>query len=448
MTRQEFSATLTARDQKTHKVHEVVLPHGAGELAVTLEFPRGAGYGNMLCLSLFDTNGFRGSGHRDGASHRVSLSATAATPGYIAGPVPAGVLRIVIHAHRIVAGETCPYRLAVAWDGLPPAETAPGSRRRAVRLSSSTAPGWRRGDLHAHTVHSDGDWDVPGFLSFAREAGVDFVALTDHNTTSQLAGIDDGEKPLVIPGMELTTFSGHAVSLGTREWIDWGVLRQDGMSEVALDVRRRGGLFVIAHPRADGDPACSGCDWHFPDLMPGPASAVEVWNGPWDCNSNNEKGLALWYEWLDAGHRIVATAGSDTHGPGESWERVGRNVVWSPDCTVEAILGAIAAGHLYVSAGPVLELSAAGGGRVAMMGETLAAEFAEIGARWEGCPSGSLLRLVGDGAVLDEVRAEGDGTRRWVGKRARWFTVEIRDRAGGLLAVTNPVRTEPVGAAS
>jgi hypothetical protein len=123
-------------------------------------------------------------------------------------------------------------------------------------------------------------------------------------------------------------------------------------------------------------------------------------------------------------------------------------VVWSPGCTEEAILGAIAAGHLYVSCGPSLELSAAAGGRVAMMGDTLEAESAELGVRWDGCPPDSFLRLVGDGVVLDEVRAECGGTRRWDGVRARWFTLEVRDRAGGLLAVTNPVRIEPAGAAS
>ena len=265
------------------------------------------------------------------------------------------------------------------------------------------------------------------------------------DTTSGLAGIDDaaGGTPRVIPGMELTTFSGHAVSLGTRGWIDWGVLRREAMSAIALDVRRRGGLFVIAHPASVGDPVCSGCDWRFPDMLPGPASAVEVWNGPWDCNSNNEKGLALWYGWLEAGHRVVATAGSDTHGPGECWERIGRSVVWSQGCTEEAILGSIAAGHLYLSAGPHLGLSAVSGEREAGMGETLAAGAADLRAAWRGCPEGSCLRLVRDGVVLSEERAAGDGTRRWEGVAARWCVAELRDRVGQMLALTNPVYLEP-----
>jgi hypothetical protein len=459
MMQQELAGILTVNDLKTHVAHEILLPVGAARLHVRFEHPRGSGLGHMLCLSLFDSNGFRGSGHRDGtmqggnAVHEVCLFPEAATPGYLAGPLPPGILRVVIHVHRIVPGDACRYRLVVEWDEEPvPAANAARSPA-APRAAPPRAAGrlaWYRGDLHAHTVHSDGDWDIPAFLGEARETGLDFVALTEHNTTSHLSAIGklSDTAPLVIAGMELTTFRGHALSLGTREWIDWGVLREGGMSRIAGDVRRRGGLLVIAHPQAEGDPVCTGCDWRFDEMMPGLAPAVEVWNGPWAGDSNNERALALWYGWLSGGQRLAATAGSDAHGIGGLRAGVGRNVVWSPGCTEEAILGAIAAGHLYVSAGPALELSAADGGRLVMMGETLAVESAELGVRWEGCPPGSLLRLVGDGGVLDEVRAEGVGTRRWDGKRARWFTVEIRDRAGGLLAVTNPVRLELAGAAS
>jgi hypothetical protein len=289
-------------------------------------------------------------------------------------------------------------------------------------------------------VHSDGDWDIPALLAEARAAGLDFVALTDHNTTSPLAAIGGLSDPqlLVIPGVELTTFHGHALSLGTREWIDWGVLREDpGMSSAAEEVRRLGGLFVIAHPRADGDPACTGCEWRFDGMMPGPAPAVEVWNGPWA--GRNEDGLALWYAWLDAGHRVVATAGSDAHAHGGFTGGVGCNVVWSEGCSEEAVLRSIAAGRLYLSAGPALELSAGGGGRLAVMGGTLAAGTAELRLRWENCPADAIVRLMGEGGVLAEQRSGEHGTGRWDGMRTRWCVAELRDRTGSVLAVTNPV---------
>jgi hypothetical protein len=454
--RQEFTGSLTVSDQKTHVTHETVLPRGAARLRVRFEHPRGPGLGHMLCLSLFDSYGFRGSGHRDGAVvgsdiiHEVFVSPDSATPGYLPGPVSAGTLRLIIHAHRIIAGESCPYRLVVEWEEgpVPSSHSArtPAAPRAAPPRAASK-PAWYRGDLQAHTVHSDGDWDIPAFLGEAWEAGLDFVALTEHNTTSHLTAIGElsDPKPLVIAGIELTTFRGHTLSLGTREWIDWGVMRDDGMSGIAADVQRQGGLFVIAHPRAEGDPVCTGCDWRFDEMMPGVAPAVEVWNGPWAGDSNNESALALWHEWLNQGRRLVATAGSDAHGAGGLCAGVGRNVVWSPDLAEETILGSIAAGHLCLSSGQRLELAAASGGREAVMGQTLAAGSADFRAVWQGCPSSSLLRLVGDGNVLAAGRAESDGTRCWDSVKVRCCVAEFRDRNGEMLALTNPVYLAPAG---
>ncbi len=46
---------------------------------------------------------------------------------------------------------------------------------------------WLAGDLHAHTVHSDGVLTVPELARFAVERGLDFLAVTDHNTISHHA---------------------------------------------------------------------------------------------------------------------------------------------------------------------------------------------------------------------------------------------------------------------
>jgi hypothetical protein len=267
---------------------------------------------------------------------------------------------------------------------------------------------------------------VADLLREAGDAGLDFVAITDHNTTAHLAdpGDPSDHRPLVIPGMELTTFHGHALSIGTRDWIDWGVLRPGGMDAAAAEVGRLEGLFVIAHPMAGGDPACTGCDWRYERMMPGAASAVEIWNGPWKGDSNNERALALWYAWLSRGQRVVATAGSDAHGPGRLAAGTGRNVVHAAGLSTAAILDAIASGRLYLSAGPRLEVSAVHGA---------------LDARWRGAPAGAVARLVADGAVAAESPADGDGANRWEGIRARWCVVELRDREGGMLAITNPV---------
>ncbi len=398
------------------------LSAGAGQLEVTLSCAGGdpGDISNMLCLSLFDPNGFRGSGHRGGSSHSVSIGPTGATPGYLAGPLPAGEWSVVIHARRVTG--PCPYEVRVRWapraaDLTAAPRTASGGARPA-----RPRPGCYRGDLHAHTVASDGSWETPALLAAARAARLDFVTLTDHNTISHLAGIDGmtSDDLLVMGGSELTTFHGHALALGAREWIDWGVIEAGrSMRAIAAEVQGRGGLFVIAHPTSVGDPQCTGCDWRFEDMMPGTAAVVEVWNGPWGGDSNNERALSLWYEWLREGHRLVATAGTDAHGPAIE-DDVGFNMVAAEDRTEAAVLAAVARGRVYLTSGPRLD-------------------FADGAVQWRDCPHGSLVRLVRESGPALELRADGRGARPVAAGRSRWCVVEVRDSAGALLALSNPV---------
>ena len=123
-----------------------------------------------------------------------------------------------------------------------------------------------------------------------------------------------GRALLTAGGIELTTFWGHALVLGTRRWIDWPVRPgTGGMERIATAAYTSNQVFIIAHPLSDGEPGCTGCAWRFGDMMPGSARLLEIWNGPWHGSSNNEQTLALWYDWLNQGLRLAATAGTDVH---------------------------------------------------------------------------------------------------------------------------------------
>ena len=62
------------------------------------------GLDNMLTLSLFDAQGWRGARHRGGNRHDVWIEANAATPGYLPGPLPPGAWIVQIDAHRTLPG--------------------------------------------------------------------------------------------------------------------------------------------------------------------------------------------------------------------------------------------------------------------------------------------------------------------------------------------------------
>ena len=311
-------------------------------------------------------------------------------------------------------------------------------------VTGGRGPGWYRGDLHAHTIHSDGRWDIPDLLAFWQGRGVDFMTLSDHNTISGLAQARSlGNRDLlVMGGIELSTFFGHAVALGATTWLDWR--RLDGsvmsMPELAQSVIDAGCLFIIAHVMHAGDPYCCGCRWEHYDMMPGNATAVEVWNGPW--SSFNQESLLLFYHWLDEGHRIVATAGTDLHGPPPPDVRGAVNVVYAEDLTERAIIAAIKAGHSYISAGPTLEFTAVtAGGQEAMMGDSLPAADVTLSLRWNGAHAGDYVRLVVNGRAYHDLLVGPAGDVEWslAAGQARWCTAELRDGEDGLWAVTNPI---------
>lgn len=61
-------------------------------------------------------------------------------------------------------------------------------------------------DLHTHSSVSDGTETPAALLATAHQAGLDVVALTDHDTTDGWAAAAAARPPgmVVVPGMELS----------------------------------------------------------------------------------------------------------------------------------------------------------------------------------------------------------------------------------------------------
>ena len=442
-------ATLTDADAKRHLLHAVTVPEQTRTLDITLSFEPWIvdGRHNMLTLTVMDPNGFRGAGHRHGSCHVVRLSESSATPGFLAGPITPGVWQIEVDTHMVLPGVDCTYSLEVVGDNTDVQTTRTTALADPSMNVRGDAPGWYRGDLHAHSTHSDAGWTVADLVAFARTRQLDFVTLSDHNTTSGLNELAAAcsDDLLGLPAQELTTFQGHALALGLSDWIDWrtGSGRRS-MAEIVPDVENRGGLFVIAHPRSVGDPICTGCDWTHADVQPGPVRRVEVWNGEWPGESQNEEGLGLAFDWLNAGHRLVLTAGTDHHGHRVADELLGFNVVWAGARTASEILAGIRKGHLYLSSGPALEFEAVVGETRLPMGDSLAAPAGSLiqwVARWRQSPTDARVQLIVDGVVVGERTAGLEGTHvwGWTTPGAQWGLLSLRAADGSLRALTNPI---------
>jgi hypothetical protein len=107
------------------------------------------------------------------------------------------------------------------------------------------------GVVHVHTVLSDGGGSPAEVAEAARQAGLQFVAITDHNNldAKPLEGYQQGV--LVLVGTEISTTAGHVLGLGLPD----PVYRFSGGARDALeDIRLPGGIAFAAHPlspRAD-----------------------------------------------------------------------------------------------------------------------------------------------------------------------------------------------------
>lgn len=106
-----------------------------------------------------------------------------------------------------------------------------------------------RADLHIHSLASDGVSGVTEILDHAERAGLDVIAITDHERidaalAARVMAEARGGGPQVVVGEEITTRGGHLVALFIEQRIrPWGSLK----SSIAR-VHEQGGLAIIAHP--------------------------------------------------------------------------------------------------------------------------------------------------------------------------------------------------------
>lgn len=102
-------------------------------------------------------------------------------------------------------------------------------------------------DLHNHTRYSPDSRVAPADLvRVARKAGLDGVAITDHNAVGGIREAEEaaGTEFVVIPGLEISTKSGHVLAYGIREVVP----RDLSVAETVRRIEAIGGVAVAAHP--------------------------------------------------------------------------------------------------------------------------------------------------------------------------------------------------------
>ncbi|MGH3320203.1 MAG: CehA/McbA family metallohydrolase [Streptosporangiaceae bacterium] len=319
----------------------VDVPAGAESFSVRLSYDSAAGVLDLGCVGPGGFRGWSGSARRGYVIGRAH-----ATPGYLPGALEAGTWHVLLGLHR-VPPEGVSYEVVAETDGkgpeAPTLPVVPPSERPPRReLPASPGQRWLAGDLHAHTVHSDGAATPAELAGIARGQGLDFLAVTDHNTVSHhadLAKAGAHAGVLLLPGQEMTTERGHANAFGDVGWIDFREPAETWFAET----EKRGGLLSVNHP------ICADCSWLHP--MPRRPPLAEVWHASW-LDRRWSGPLAWWYAWDDT---VVPVGGSDWHGPA-SHTFLGQPTTWV-ECGDGDVLAGLRAGRVALSAdyeGPVL----------------------------------------------------------------------------------------------
>ncbi len=343
----------TLDDRATSVWHSlpVDIPAGCPGLLVTLSIPPVEGA--VIDIGCEGPAGWRGwSG---GARQTFAITPTAATPGYLAGVLEAGTWWIVLGLHRLpiegvelfVEAVTGPVTTVPGLAEYAEATAAVAVPARPPRRSLPAASGlkWVAADLHTHSLHSDGSAPVAHLAALAVSAGLDVLAVTDHNTVAHHRELPSLSRKFgigVIPGQEITTESGHASAYGGIGAIDFRRPAATWVSEVA----RRGGLLSINHPLG-GD-----CSWRQP--LPEHPPLAEIWHSTW-LDRTWGGPVAWWEAW--GSDSTTPIGGSDWHSP-TSIGPPGTPTTWiavdaaaeGPDELPVAALEALAAGRTAISA--------------------------------------------------------------------------------------------------
>ena len=346
---QTITARITRADQAANPYFYIPfdVPAGTTRIDVNLAYPQAEDC--VIDLGAFDPrdrgypteHGFRGwSG---GARDRFFIATDDATPGYVHGEIQPGRWNVILGLYKVPEAGT-EVSVTVALDAGPRKLEPQPVRPLPVRQGA----GWYRGDLHCHTFHSDAKGSPELLHAAAKQAGLDFLAIADHNTITQRRYFHPQSSPdlIFVRAMEVTTAEGHANVYGVDEWIDFRMTRRSDAHTLARLVREKGGLLSINH-----DKPAIAWDYELPEV-----DCQEVWQSTW--MAWNWIALGRWQQRLASGLHISAIGGSDYHQPAQLMPEgplvLARptTVLWLPELSEDAVLDAMKSGHGYITESP------------------------------------------------------------------------------------------------
>ncbi len=264
-----------------------------------------------------------------------------------------------------------------------------------------------KGQLHCHTTNSDGVLTPTQLMTAYKNAGYNFVAITDHNVMTTDPGV---LSILFIAGEEHTLTDTHEILLNITSTISGSLSAQD-----AIDTSiSQGGVADLAHPNYS-------TDWSNTEINSTYGfSFVEVYNAVVDALGQGSPYAEDKWDYAishPAFRKVWGVAVDDYHK--DDWATIDKGwvVVYSSNLSTTNIISSLAKGNFYSSNGPDLG--------VTVIGNTItAATSSSANITWIGTGGATLQTDVGvgvasytvtgsEGYVRVVVTRDSDGKKAW-----------------------------------
>jgi len=407
----------------------------------------------ILDWGIWSPEGFRGWG--GGLTEPAIVGVDESSRGYVRGPIAPGEWTLVIGKAKL-QGVPGAYTVDIAFHDSPTVPPRPFAVWSPVILGNERR--WYAGDFHVHSEESgDASATYDQIVDLARQRGLDFVVLSDHNTTAhipRLAARQDGLTDLLlVRGAEVTTYGGHGNAIGVSDYIDHRVGHDSiGAPTITAQVFAQQAVFIVNHPMLDIGDLCIGCAWKHADTPWAGVHGVEIQTGNADITAAlfTPRSIAFWDEHVANGHALAAIGGSDDHragmDTGSAPARIGSptTMVLADGWSEAAIVAAVRAGRTVVKLrgpdDPMVVLVAQGAGRTAEIGDTLEqVGEVELVATVTG-GDGAIAELWRDGVMIAAEPVAGGEARffRAITGDLERYRIELT-RDGQRLTVTSHV---------
>lgn len=287
------------------------------------------------------------------------------------------VLQTIADEHKLCFSLTCyqeqEYRLRISYHDEPVCE---------LSIYALEADLYERfpykGNMHAHTFHSDGVESPELVAANYRRAGFDFLAITDHAWYPPSLEAIDAFSNLnlefkLYPGEEIHAPGNkiHILNFGGKQSVnqfyrDYPEVYEQEVRTLINEMRlsqnhedfeyasshwvfgkinEYDGLSILAHPCWVIDGAYNIPPAQYLKFLTEPAfDALELINGG-DQPAENAQQIALWHEACCRGAKVPVIGNDDSHGTvNGDWFDIGTTYVFAPSNTREALIDAMKRG--------------------------------------------------------------------------------------------------------